>query len=113
MALQIVANKPLEMLRRRSHSHGQLDESIDGIPNLDTKDSTHQATDLDTISVQVVAQLVGNSAPVLSHWLALIALAWAFHVGIDRMLGYGLKHPHSFTHTHLGRIGKDRRTQQG
>lgn len=47
-------------------------------------------------------------APALSTWLALIALAWAFHVGVDRMLGYGLKLPDAFQHTHLGWIGKDR-----
>jgi len=44
----------------------------------------------------------------LSMWLALVALAWAFHVGLDRMLGFGLKLPDAFTHTHLGWIGKDR-----
>ncbi len=35
----------------------------------------------------------------------LMALAWAFHVAVDRALGYGLKHSDAFTHTHLGRIG--------
>ena len=28
------------------------------------------------------------------------------HVGLDRLLGYGLKYPTSFTDTHLGRIGR-------
>ena len=28
------------------------------------------------------------------------------HVGIDRLLGYGLKFPTSFQDTHLGRIGR-------
>lgn len=28
------------------------------------------------------------------------------HVGMDRMLGYGLKYPTSFADTHLGRIGR-------
>jgi hypothetical protein len=28
------------------------------------------------------------------------------HAGFDRMLGYGLKSPEGFAHTHLGRIGK-------
>jgi len=36
----------------------------------------------------------------------VLACAWAFHVGVDRALGYGLKLPDSFTHTHLGRIGR-------
>lgn len=39
------------------------------------------------------------------RWLALIAACWAFHVAVDRALGYGLK-LHDFTHTHLGRIGR-------
>lgn len=36
----------------------------------------------------------------------LWSYAWLFHIGVDRMLGYGLKHPKSFKHTHLGLIGK-------
>lgn len=43
-------------------------------------------------------------------WISLVALAWAFHVGVDRMLGYGLKLPEAFTSTHLGRIGMGRVT---
>ncbi len=38
----------------------------------------------------------------------ILACAWAFHVGVDRALGYGLKLPDSFTSTHLGRIGGKR-----
>lgn len=38
-------------------------------------------------------------------WLALGAACWAFHVAVDRALGYGLK-LHDFAHTHLGRIGR-------
>lgn len=38
-------------------------------------------------------------------WLALGAACWAFHVAVDRALGYGLK-LHNFAHTHLGRIGR-------
>jgi hypothetical protein len=33
-----------------------------------------------------------------------IALIWAAHIGIDRLLGYGLKYPTAFKDTHLGRI---------
>lgn len=36
---------------------------------------------------------------------AFVALAWAFHVAVDRALGYGLKFGDSFQHTHLGWIG--------
>jgi hypothetical protein len=34
------------------------------------------------------------------------ALIWAAHIGLDRMLGYGLKYPSAFGDTHLGRVGK-------
>jgi hypothetical protein len=33
------------------------------------------------------------------------ALIWAAHIGFDRALGYGLKAPDAFRHTHLGPIG--------
>lgn len=35
-----------------------------------------------------------------------VALIWSAHIGMDRMLGYGLKLPTSFQDTHLGRIGR-------
>jgi hypothetical protein len=37
-----------------------------------------------------------------------IALIWFGHIGVDRLLGYGLKFPTSFQDTHLGRIGRNR-----
>ena len=33
--------------------------------------------------------------------LTTIALIWAAHIGMDRMLGYGLKYPWAFKATHL------------
>ncbi|MBL8957257.1 MAG: DUF4260 domain-containing protein [Myxococcaceae bacterium] len=51
----------------------------------------------------------GMIAPAL---LALIpgmlpyALIWFAHIGFDRALGYGLKYPDAFGHTHLGMVGK-------
>ena len=33
------------------------------------------------------------------------AATWAAHIGVDRALGYGLKEPDAFKHTHLGWIG--------
>ena len=35
-----------------------------------------------------------------------IAAIWAAHVGLDRMLGYGLKYATAFGDTHLGPIGR-------
>jgi hypothetical protein len=33
-----------------------------------------------------------------------IALVWLAHIGADRLLGYGLKYPTTFEHTHLQRV---------
>ena len=35
-----------------------------------------------------------------------IALIWAAHIGLDRVLGYGLKYPTAFGATHLGWMGR-------
>jgi hypothetical protein len=45
------------------------------------------------------------------YWLAspvalAIGLIWIAHIGMDRMLGYGLKYASGFRDTHLGRIGQ-------
>lgn len=37
-----------------------------------------------------------------------LALIWLGHIGVDRLLGYGLKLPTAFQDTHLGRIGRKR-----
>jgi hypothetical protein len=34
------------------------------------------------------------------------SIIWAAHIGLDRMLGYGLKYPSAFGDTHLGAVGK-------
>jgi hypothetical protein len=34
-------------------------------------------------------------------------LIWTAHIGMDRLLGYGLKYPEAFGRTHLGFIGKE------
>lgn len=36
-----------------------------------------------------------------------LGLIWCAHIGFDRVLGYGLKSPQGFRHTHLGKIGRD------
>jgi hypothetical protein len=46
-------------------------------------------------------------------WLVLAGAVLIAHVGMDRTLGYGLKHATGFQETHLGRIGKDRRAVAG
>lgn len=57
--------------------------------------------------VAIAAFVTQNWSPTASMTLGILACAWAFHVGVDRALGYGLKTPEGFTHTHLGRIGSD------
>ena len=37
--------------------------------------------------------------------LLIAGALWLGHCGFDRLLGYGLKSPEGFQHTHLGRIG--------
>jgi CHASE2 domain-containing sensor protein len=41
--------------------------------------------------------------------LVPIALIWVNHIGVDRMLGYGLKYQTGFGWTHLGKLGKEAR----
>lgn len=36
------------------------------------------------------------------NWLQLAGVIILCHTALDRMLGYGLKYPDSFRHTHLG-----------
>jgi hypothetical protein len=36
------------------------------------------------------------------------ALIWINHIGIDRLLGYGLKYSNGFGWTHLGRLGGEK-----
>ena len=50
------------------------------------------------------------AAALLLHQNALVpyALIWCNHIGLDRLLGYGLKYPEGFGFTHLSRPGKRR-----
>ena len=46
--------------------------------------------------VLIIAGLLLNSGGILA-----IGLIWLAHIGMDRMLGYGLKYPTSFKDIHL------------
>jgi hypothetical protein len=37
-----------------------------------------------------------------------VALIWINHIGVDRLLGYGLKYPAGFGWTHLSKLGRQR-----
>ncbi len=54
------------------------------------------------------ATLAVTAMLLRSPALVPIALIWFNHIGVDRLLGYGLKYPAGFSFTHLGRIGKQR-----
>ena len=50
---------------------------------------------------------------LIGWWLGIdlfwqLALIVAAHIGFDRSLGYGLKYPSAFQHTHLGIMGRRR-----
>jgi Domain of unknown function (DUF4260) len=54
--------------------------------------------------------LLGVAVLTRSHIAAECGLIWVAHIGLDRLLGYGLKYPTAFGETHLGKIGKQRFT---
>ena len=59
------------------------------------------------IHAYVTPATLAVSAMLLhSPSLVPIALIWFNHIGVDRMLRYGLKYPAGFGWTHLGRPGK-------
>ena len=41
-----------------------------------------------------------------------VTLIWLAHIGFDRALGYGLKYEAGFGFTHLGLIGKEKRSAE-
>ncbi|MEP6765304.1 MAG: DUF4260 domain-containing protein [Gemmatimonadaceae bacterium] len=52
---------------------------------------------------------LGLAGGVLDNrMLLLTGTIWLTHIGLDRMLGYGLKYPSGFQDTHLGRIGRNK-----
>jgi hypothetical protein len=51
--------------------------------------------------------LLGSFGVVENYPLAVaVALIWAAHIGLDRLLGYGFKYSAGFGFTHLGRLGR-------
>ncbi|PZU93995.1 MAG: DUF4260 domain-containing protein [Chelatococcus sp.] len=54
--------------------------------------------------------LLGAAGLALAQPTALaVAMIWGAHIGIDRVLGYGLKYPSRFADTHLGVLGPARK----
>ena len=50
------------------------------------------------IALGVAGLLAGGDLAVA------IALVWLAHIGLNRMIGYGLKYPDAFKSTHLARV---------
>lgn len=66
------------------------------------------AATYDTAHTTLGPALVGAAGLLLAQPTAVaVALIWAAHIGVDRLLGYGLKYAAGFGFTHLGRIGRD------
>jgi hypothetical protein len=61
-----------------------------------------------TAHTYVVPAVLALAAMLLhgSSLLLAIALIWINHIGVDRLLGYGLKFREGFGWTHLGHVGK-------
>jgi hypothetical protein len=57
-------------------------------------------------SAPVPAVLIGLGWWQHEPLVLAIGLIWLAHIGMDRLMGYGLKYGDHFGHTHLGRIGK-------
>jgi hypothetical protein len=55
-------------------------------------------TTVGPLTLAVVGVLADTS------WCVQLALIWLAHIGIDRLLGYGLKYPTAFKDTHLSRV---------
>jgi len=48
--------------------------------------------------------LAGIGLEANFHVCVLLSLIWSAHIGVDRLLGYGLKYPTVFKDTHLQKV---------
>ena len=55
-----------------------------------------------TYAVPTALALGGVVLPV--PWLTSAALIWLAHIAVDRALGFGLKYPTAFSHTHFDKV---------
>jgi len=59
------------------------------------------------VHTYVTPAVLALCALLLQAHLALaVAIIWANHIGVDRLLGFGLKYADGFGYTHLGFTGK-------
>jgi hypothetical protein len=57
------------------------------------------------------ATLAAMSILLKSPGLLPYAFVWINHIGVDRLMGYGLKYPQGFGFTHLGLSGRAKATE--
>jgi Domain of unknown function (DUF4260) len=50
------------------------------------------------------AVLLAAGISIANSWMTHIAMIWFAHIGMDRLLGYGLKYPTAFKDTHFQRL---------
>lgn len=63
-----------------------------------------------TFHTYLLPAVLGAMAILLhARGLLPVALIWINHIGVDRLLGYGLKYSDGFGWTHLGLMGAARR----
>jgi Domain of unknown function (DUF4260) len=59
------------------------------------------------IHLYLLPSILASAGIVTDNKLLLsLALIWFAHINMDRLLGYGLKLPTGFKHTHLGIFGQ-------
>ena len=63
------------------------------------------------LAIGLAGYLIHIGSADSSPTVLAIGLIWAAHIGVDRALGYGLKQPDSVEVTHLGPIGKLKRSR--
>jgi hypothetical protein len=61
---------------------------------------TYNAVHTYALPAVLLAFALASGQPLLVN----LALIWFAHIGMDRMMGFGLKYPTAFKDTHLGRV---------
>ena len=63
------------------------------------------STTYNIVHTYALPAILGATGLIADSDLAIhLALIWTAHIGMDRLLGYGLKYPGGFKDTHLSRV---------
>lgn len=65
------------------------------------------------VHTYVAPAMLAAAAAVGGGQLYRLALIWVAHIGLDRLVGYGLKYSTDFGMTHLGLVGRSRTEAAG